>query len=195
VVAGAIEVVERRVSAKGLWLRQIIDAAVPVYLRGDPNRLRQVLINLLGNSIKFTETGGLEVRVTLDPEDKAPGCLRFAVTDTGIPADKVDSVFESFSQADASTTRKYGGTGLGLTISKQLVELMQCRIWLESTLGVGTTFYFTARLEVDQNQTERGTHRNGSKDRAIRPTEPPRRPARANRGTSRISQRHRTRAL
>jgi signal transduction histidine kinase/CheY-like chemotaxis protein len=157
VVTGAIEVVERRVSAKGLWLRQTIDPAVPIYLRGDPNRLRQVLINLLGNSIKFTETGGLEVRVTLDPESNAAGCLRFAVADTGIgiPSDKVDAVFESFSQADASTTRKYGGTGLGLTISRQLVELMQGRIWLESTVGVGTTFFFTARLEADENQTER----------------------------------------
>ena len=123
-VTGPIEVVERRVSAKGLWLRQTIDPAVPVYLRGDPNRLCQVLINLLGNSIKFTETGGLEVRVTLDPASNAAGCLRFAVADTGIglPADKVDAVFESFSRADASTTRKYGGTGLGLTISRQLVE-------------------------------------------------------------------------
>jgi signal transduction histidine kinase/CheY-like chemotaxis protein len=157
VVAGVAEVVETKASAKGLWLRQTIHPAVPVYLIGDPNRLRQVLINLLGNSIKFTERGGLEIRVDPDPENKAPGRLRFAVADTGIgiEADKVNAVFESFTQADASTTRKYGGTGLGLTISKQLVELMGGRLWLESTLGVGSTFFFTVQLLVEESQTER----------------------------------------
>ena len=103
-----------------LWLRQTIAQEVPRYLIGDPNRLRQVMINLLGNSIKFTERGGLDVRVERDPEFTDPGRLRFAIADTGIgiPEDRLGLIFESFTQADSSTTRKYGGTGLGLTISQ-----------------------------------------------------------------------------
>src|SRR5262249_17395045 len=130
VVGAAAEVVELKAAEKGLWLRRTIDPAIPVFLVGDPNRLRQVLINLLGNSLKFTETGGLEVRVEPDPGKAGPGKLRFAISDTGIgiAPDKVKAVFESFTQADTSTTRKYGGTGLGLTISKQLVELMGGRL-------------------------------------------------------------------
>ncbi len=157
VIARAIEVVEVRASSKGLTLRQTIAPGVPVFLVGDPNRLRQIIINLLGNSIKFTEHGGLEVRVEPEPADSRPGSFRFAVSDTGIgiPPDKVDQIFESFTQVDSSTTRKYGGTGLGLTISKQLVELMGGRIWVESTLGKGSTFFFTARLRVQDNQSQR----------------------------------------
>ena len=115
VITRAMEVVEVRASAKGLYLRQSIAPGVPVRLIGDPNRLRQVIINLLGNSIKFTEQGGLEVRVETDPAGSEPGRLRFAIVDTGIgiPQNKLGTIFESFSQADASTTRKYGGTGLG----------------------------------------------------------------------------------
>src|SRR5207302_1273576 len=103
IIAGALEVVEAKASAKGLWLRRAIHPEVPVYRIGDPGRLRQVLINLLGNSLKFTERGGLEVRVENDPEGGTPGKLRFAVSDTGIgiESDKVEAVFESFTQADA----------------------------------------------------------------------------------------------
>ena len=157
VIDRAMEVVEGRAKAKGLLLRKTIAPGVPFYLIGDPNRLRQIVINLLGNSIKFTEKGKLEVTVEPDPERDCPGCLRFAVSDTGIgiPPEKVGAVFESFTQADSSTTRKYGGTGLGLTISKQLAELMQGRIWVESTVGVGSTFFFTARLGVQPDQAER----------------------------------------
>jgi signal transduction histidine kinase/DNA-binding response OmpR family regulator len=157
VIARALEVVEARAAAKGLQVRQTIAPAVPVHLTGDPNRLRQVIINLLGNSIKFTDKGGLEVRVEPDPEDGGPGHLRFGVTDTGIgiPQEKLGLIFESFSQADSSTTRKYGGTGLGLTISKQLVELMGGRIWVESQPGVGSTFFFTVALQVQADQAER----------------------------------------
>ena len=157
VVARALEVVEVRATAKGLSLSQTMGPGVPHYLIGDPNRLRQMIINLLGNSIKFTDQGGLEVKVELDPENSEPGRLRFAITDTGIgiPEDKLGLIFESFSQADSSTTRKYGGTGLGLTISKQLVELMDGRIWVESEVGVGSTFFFTARFQVQDDQTER----------------------------------------
>lgn len=157
VIARAMEVVEVRVKAKGLYLRQSIAPGVPFHLIGDPNRLRQVMINLLGNSIKFTEHGGLEVRVDIDPDGPGAGRFRFGISDTGIgiPADKLGTIFESFSQADSSTTRKYGGTGLGLTISKQLVELMEGRIWVESTVGEGSTFFFTAHLGIDADQTER----------------------------------------
>ncbi len=150
VISRAMEVVEGRVRNKGLWLRSFVAPDVPTRLMGDPNRLRQILINLLGNAIKFTEQGGIEVGVILDPEDARPGRLRFAVSDTGIgiPKEKLGTIFESFSQADSSTTRKYGGTGLGLTISKQLVELMGGRIWPESEPGKGSVFYFTAGFQV-----------------------------------------------
>jgi signal transduction histidine kinase/DNA-binding NarL/FixJ family response regulator len=158
VLARAIEVVEVRTRAKGLWLRQEIAPGVPRYLIGDPNRLRQIIINLLGNSIKFTEQGGIGVRVERDPAGEGPGDLRFAIVDTGIgiPAEKLGLIFESFTQADSSTTRKYGGTGLGLTISRQLVELMNGRIWVESEVGVGSTFFFTVRFQVPADQSERG---------------------------------------
>jgi signal transduction histidine kinase/CheY-like chemotaxis protein len=157
VIARAMEVVEIRAAAKGLWLRQVIAPGVPVHLIGDPDRLRQIIINLLGNSIKFTDHGGLEVRVEPDPGDCRQGRLRFAISDTGIgiPADKLGSIFESFTQADSSTTRKYGGTGLGLTISRQLVELMDGRIRVESEPGAGSTFYFTAGFKVQEDQSER----------------------------------------
>ena len=119
-------------------------------LVGDPLRLRQILLNLLGNAMKFTEFGRLDVEVDQDPEDGQPGALLFRVKDTGIgiPEDKLASIFESFSQADSSTTRKYGGTGLGLAISKRLVGLMGGKIWVESTVGRGSTFLFTAKLGV-----------------------------------------------
>jgi signal transduction histidine kinase/CheY-like chemotaxis protein/HPt (histidine-containing phosphotransfer) domain-containing protein len=157
VVMRAMEVVEVRAKAKGLWLRHSIAEGLPRYFVGDPNRLRQVIINLLGNSIKFTESGGLQVTVEQDPESSVPGHLRFAITDTGIgiPSEKLGLIFESFTQVDASTTRKYGGTGLGLTISKQLVELMNGRIWVESELGSGSTFFFTAQLGVHEDQSPR----------------------------------------
>jgi CheY-like chemotaxis protein len=158
VIAGALEVVAANASGKGLWLRHSIAPGVPLRLIGDPNRLRQVIINLLGNSIKFTENGGLEVCVQPDLEEPGRGRLRFAVRDTGIgiPEDKIDKIFESFSQVDSSTTRKYGGTGLGLTISKHLVELMQGRIWVKSEVNRGSTFFFTAHFGVDADQSERG---------------------------------------
>lgn len=157
VVARALEVVEVRSAAKGLFLRRSIARSIPVFRIGDPNRLRQVIINLLGNSIKFTEHGGVDVRVEPDPDDSRPGRLRFAISDTGIgiPEDKVDRIFESFAQADSSTTRKHGGTGLGLTISRQLVELLGGQIWVESAVGRGSTFFFTATLGVQVDQSER----------------------------------------
>jgi signal transduction histidine kinase/CheY-like chemotaxis protein/HPt (histidine-containing phosphotransfer) domain-containing protein len=163
VIARALEVVEARATAKGLFLGQSIAPGVPVFLLGDPNRLRQVIVNLLGNGVKFTEQGGLDVRVEFDPEDSRPGCLRLAVSDTGIgiPTGQVERIFESFTQADSSTARKYGGTGLGLTISRQLVELMGGRIWVESAVGSGSTFFFTVKLEVHKDQSERAAPSGG----------------------------------
>lgn len=148
VIARAFEVIEIRATQKGLQLLRDISPDVPAFLVGDPNRLRQVLINLLGNSLKFTERGSLTVRVSQD--DAQRGFLRFAVADTGIgiPQDKLGRIFESFSQADSSTTRKYGGTGLGLNISKRIVERMGGRIWVESKPGEGSTFLFTASLPL-----------------------------------------------
>ena len=124
-------------------------------LVGDPLRLNQVLVNLLSNAIKFTSEGEVTLRVKKMPEHMGDGKnirLHFSVTDTGIgiPPDRMDSIFEQFTQADGSTTRRYGGTGLGLTISKHLVEMMDGEIWVESKLGEGSFFHFTARFEVGQ---------------------------------------------
>lgn len=149
---GLSQIMAIRAHAKEIELGYYIDPDVPTRLEGDPTRLRQVLTNLLGNAIKFTEQGG--VFVELKNADRKPGKskrqqarLIFAVNDTGIgiPADKLESVFEEFTQADSSTTRQHGGTGLGLTISKQLVELMDGRIWVESELEKGSTF----NVEID----------------------------------------------
>lgn len=156
VVARATELAGIRAVEKGLAIEAEIDPQVPPWVSGDPVRLRQVLINLLGNATKFTERGRLTVSVTRDPRGDDPASLLFAVSDTGIgiPADKLETVFESFAQADSSTTRKYGGTGLGLAISKKLVEKMGGRIWAESTVGKGSTFYFTARLRLAEGGPE-----------------------------------------
>ena len=142
------EMMALRADEKALELGCSVAPDVAVDLIGDPNRLKQVLLNLIGNAIKFTEKGQVVLRVIRDPDVKEPGALRFMVSDTGIgiPAEKIKSVFERFVQADSSTTRKYGGTGLGLTISKRLVELMGGRIWVDSAEGQGSTFSFTARF-------------------------------------------------
>jgi CheY-like chemotaxis protein len=147
VIAEVIEIAGVRARAKGLQMSSRIQPNVPTRLIGDPGRLRQILLNLLGNANKFTERGD----ITLDVElDSAPASLHFAVSDQGIgiPSDRLSAIFDSFSQADASTTRKYGGTGLGLAISKRFVELMGGRIWAESTVGVGSTMHFTAQFGV-----------------------------------------------
>ena len=133
-----------------------IHAGTPDSLRGDPVRLRQIMVNLMGNAIKFTEKGEIELKC--HPQNSEPWNnhetieLVFSVRDTGIgiPNNRQAAIFESFTQADSSTTRKYGGTGLGLTICKRLAELMGGRLWVESEQGIGSTFFFTARLPVDQ---------------------------------------------
>ncbi|MBI4000265.1 MAG: response regulator [Nitrospira defluvii] len=152
VVESTAELLAGRAHAKGLELVAHVAPEVPTWVGGDPTRLRQILINLVGNAIKFTERGGVTVDVRPDPTPGDPACLHFTVTDTGIgiPENKVQAIFENFTQVDSSTTRKYGGTGLGLGISKRLVEMMGGAIWVESRLGLGSTFHFTMRLPACQ---------------------------------------------
>jgi PAS domain S-box-containing protein len=134
---------------KGLDLTSQVAEDVPDVLVGDPGRVRQVLVNLVGNAIKFTRSGEVAVRVTLEPRPDRTVQLHFSVRDTGIgiPTEKLDLIFDMFSQADGSTTRRHGGTGLGLSISRRLVALMSGRIWVESEIGRGSTFHFTAEFE------------------------------------------------
>ncbi|MBN2009017.1 response regulator [candidate division KSB1 bacterium] len=146
----AVTTLAIQANTKKLELLLNIAPDVPHALKGDPGRLRQIVVNLIGNAIKFTEKGEIVVQVQL-AEHKKDGFIgiHVAVKDTGIgiPADKVNKIFESFSQVDASTTRKYGGTGLGLTISQKLSELMDGQIWVESEFGCSSTFQFTAYLK------------------------------------------------
>jgi CheY-like chemotaxis protein/nitrogen-specific signal transduction histidine kinase/HPt (histidine-containing phosphotransfer) domain-containing protein len=144
------EVVAVRAQEKGLALVCEIAPDVPTDLVGDPTRLRQVLLNLLGNAVKFTESGEVSLRVTRDADSAVPTALLFKVSDTGIgiPSGKLGRVFERFTQADSSTTRRFGGSGLGLTISKRLVELMGGRIWAESGVGEGSVFSFAVPFEI-----------------------------------------------
>ena len=143
-----------RARQKGLELVADVDPSVPrTLLRGDPGRLRQILVNLLGNALKFTKAGTIALRVTTEAPADAGITLRFSVSDTGIgiPKDRQASVFKAFTQADGSTTRAYGGTGLGLTIAAQLVELMSGRVWVVSEVGKGSTFHFTALFGWDES--------------------------------------------
>ncbi|MFT5324794.1 MAG: two-component system sensor histidine kinase/response regulator [Planctomycetaceae bacterium] len=138
-----------------------IDPTVPDALVGDPSRLRQVVVNLVGNAIKFTQHGEVIVHVDVDQQDGRSVLLHFAVADTGIgiQKEKLKSVFQAFEQADTSTTRQYGGTGLGLTICSRLTQLMNGSVWAESDLGKGSTFHFTARLAVSDTPPRVSTKR------------------------------------
>ena len=137
---------------KGLDLIIHIDEDVPLHLQGDVGRLRQILLNLANNAVKFTETGQVTIRVQLDSSTETNADLRFEVIDSGmgIPEDRVDQLFQSFTQVDNSITRRYGGTGLGLAISRQIVSLMGGKIGLESAVGKGSTFWFTASFPILQ---------------------------------------------
>jgi PAS domain S-box-containing protein len=151
-LADTLTTLSLRAYQKGLELAYHVAPDVPDDLAGDPNRLRQVVMNLVGNAIKFTEQGEVVVEVERIPGGANGIELHFAVRDTGIgiPPEKQAAVFEAFTQADSSTTRRYGGTGLGLAISTRLVHLTGGRIWLESEYGKGSTFHFTARLREGQ---------------------------------------------
>ncbi len=153
----AMQTLSFRAHQKRLELVYEVQPDVHEPLIGDPGRLRQILVNLIGNAIKFTERGEILITVAQESEDEHAVCLHFSVTDTGagIPLEKQAKIFEPFSQADGSITRKFGGTGLGLTISTRLVEMMGGRIWVESEPGKGSTFHFTARLEVQKTTTPR----------------------------------------
>jgi len=150
VVSEALRPLAVRADQKALELLVDIDPGVPAALIGDPLRLRQILVNLVGNAIKFTERGHVLVSVRPDSEYAEAGMLRFSVVDTGIGVapEHQEAIFEAFSQADGSTTRKFGGTGLGLAISSTLVAMMHGRIWVESAPGEGSTFSFTASFGV-----------------------------------------------
>jgi two-component system sensor histidine kinase/response regulator len=147
VVDRTIELVRPKAVAKGIALSAVLAPEVPTALQGDPTRLQQVLLNLLGNSVKFTERGGIVLTIRL-PGSGQRDHIEFEIVDTGIgiPPDKLDTIFGDFQQVDASTTRKYGGTGLGLGITRRLVQLMGGDIAVESMLGRGSTFRFNAEL-------------------------------------------------
>jgi len=147
-VEGALKTMALRATQKGLELLCDIAVEVPDTVLGDPGRVRQVLLNLVGNALKFTEEGEVGIRVAVDAVEEKASILHFIVSDSGvgIAPEKLEMIFDSFSQADASTTRQFGGTGLGLTISRRLVQLMGGRVWVESELGAGSRFHFTVRL-------------------------------------------------
>ncbi|WP_277059055.1 ATP-binding protein, partial [Trichlorobacter lovleyi] len=156
VVSETVMAVSLRAQQKGLELVYEIVPEIPDGLCGDPARLRQILINLLGNAIKFTEQG--RVALSVMPESRAGDtvCLHFLVRDTGIgiPEAKQAFIFAAFSQADASISRKYGGSGLGLSISARLAAMMQGRMWLESEAGQGSVFHFTASFKAAEYAAE-----------------------------------------
>ncbi len=164
IIESVSDVVIQKAEDKGLDINVLIRNDVPKFLVGDPMRLRQVVINLVSNALKFTDKGEINITVCNNSNNVPEGCpldeneleLLFSVQDTGIgiPEERQKAIFESFSQADSSTTRKFGGTGLGLTISKNLVELMKGDIWVTSTIGAGSTFHFTGRFTRSEKTKE-----------------------------------------
>lgn len=158
-VVEALKLMAVRAHGQSLELLCDIQSDVPDYLVGDPVRLRQIIINLVGNAIKFTPKGEVAVHVGVDQQTDDHLLLHFQVADTGIgiPADKLDAIFAPFVQADGSTTRKYGGTGLGLAICSHLVALMEGKIWVASEVGKGSVFHFTTRLARSQQVSEAAT--------------------------------------
>lgn len=155
VIDKVMEMLMMQANEKGLELASHIDPAVPRHLIGDPVRLTQILVNLLGNALKFTDRGSVTLQVANDDYKRMPGVIHFTVSDTGIgiPPDKLEVIFERFKQADSSRTRQHGGTGLGLAISKHLIERMHGRIWVESVVDKGSQFHCTASFDV-QSQAD-----------------------------------------
>ena len=143
-----LSTIASRAHTKGIELAFDVDEDVPEMLVGDVHRLRQIIVNLVGNAIKFTEQGEVVVRVGVESSSEENLITHFSVSDTGvgIPADRLDNIFDSFEQADTSTTRNFGGTGLGLAICRRLVDLMDGRIWVDSEVGLGSTFHFKIKL-------------------------------------------------
>lgn len=143
-----------RADEKGLELLCEVSPEIPQFVRADSNRLRQIILNLLGNAIKFTHDGEVALKVQKDISEGEANLFHFVISDTGIgiPHDKLDAIFQPFAQADSSTTRKYGGTGLGLSISMRLVHMMGGKIWVQSETGKGSTFNFTVRLGVSETE-------------------------------------------
>ncbi len=156
-VEATIELLAARAASKGLELAALIPSDLPVHLRGDAGRIRQVLLNLIGNAVKFTETGEVVVHVSAEEKTKQDVVLHFEVTDTGIglSPDAQTRLFAPFSQADSSTTRRFGGTGLGLAICRQIVELMGGSIGVRSTPGQGSTFWFRVKLARQPDRPSR----------------------------------------
>jgi signal transduction histidine kinase/CheY-like chemotaxis protein len=163
------EMMSFRAQEKNLELAISYTPEVHNYLIGDATRLRQVILNLVSNAIKFTEKGEIIVSVETELTGENTAGLLFSIKDTGIgiPPEKQMLIFENFSQADSSTTRKYGGTGLGLTISKQIVDLMDGSIWVESVEGVGSVFYFTAKFEIDRDQVKKAKYELDLKNKKV----------------------------
>jgi signal transduction histidine kinase/DNA-binding response OmpR family regulator len=153
-IEGTLKTLAFRADEKKLELLCEIAPGVPEVVRGDSSRLRQVVVNLIGNAIKFTSEGEVALKVQVETADGREHILHFTVSDTGIglPPEKQKHIFDPFSQVDSSTTRKYGGTGLGLSISTRLVEMMRGRMWVESEIGLGTQFHFTVRLGVTNSK-------------------------------------------
>ncbi len=151
-----IDIMDVKAKTRHIGLEYEIATDVPVWLRGDPNRLSQILLNLIGNAIKFTHQGKITLLIKKRSEKDNKIELLFEVKDTGIgiPANRIESIFNIFTQVDSSTTRQYGGTGLGLTISKKLAELMEGNIWVESELGKGSSFFFTIKLKRSEKPAE-----------------------------------------
>jgi two-component system sensor histidine kinase/response regulator len=150
VIQDSLKSLSIRTAQKGLELACRVQPNVPEHVYGDPVRLRQVVLNLVGNALKFTERGEIVLLVKVEAASDEAVSLHFSIRDTGvgIPQNKLGTIFESFTQADGSMSRKYGGTGLGLTISTRLVNMMGGKIWVESDLGKGSTFHFTTRLHL-----------------------------------------------
>ena len=176
-IEGSVDLLARRAEQKGLKLSCGIAPDVPAVVVGDPGRLRQIVLNLVGNAVKFTDAGEVGVEVVVAERTDEEVLAQVTVRDTGIgiPADKQWEIFGAFVQADASTTRRYGGTGLGLTICSQLVEMMGGRLWLESEPGKGSRFHFVARFGIHE----------GASETVEAPSDAPPIPSRGSRGKNR----------